>query len=97
MLATYGLHHGFQYNFLYKMRFKYDIHNKYFNFHLNTLYIVLKKWLINNDFCHYSLMLETSEDCFRYPPPPTMDIDPILKKIMQLILGCSLHNFETQI
>ena len=40
IVATYGLHHGFQYNFLYKMRFKYGIHNKYFNFHLSTLLFV---------------------------------------------------------
>ena len=41
ILAAYGLHHGFQYNFLYNMRFKYGIHNKYFNFHLNTLHYSL--------------------------------------------------------
>ena len=38
---------GFQYNFLYKMRVKYGIHNNYFNFHLNTLSIIVDViWLL---------------------------------------------------
>ena len=37
-LSNTKLHHSFQYNILHNMTFKYGIHTKYFNFHLNTLH-----------------------------------------------------------
>ena len=86
IVATYGLHHGFQYNYLYKMRFKYGIHNKYFIFHLNTLYYVTNHVMHADDICLIApsaiALLKMLNLCYEFSQSNNIIFNPIKSQCM---------------